>query len=464
MTSCQHLLWSLLTLSIVTVAVVADETAIEIAPLTDDTSLNSEVLSAELATLRSRIEELEWERSAQDTNAFADACSGSSSSVSRSSPNGDIRASFGGRVEHDWLWASGSEALQTGVGPLNDGVFFRRARLHGAGTLYDVIDFFAEFEFAPVDNIVYQDVWMQLRDVPWLGHIRAGHLKVPFGLENETSAKHLTFLERSAVHDAFQQEYDPGIMFWNTILDDDLRFAAAFLRFDPRESGQSFGDGEYSFASRLSGAIWHNDDDTSLVHLGIGYRRNEAAFNAANGFSGFQFRARPEIRNTPRFVDTGFIAADHTDFVGFEAAVVLGRFSAQAEFVQTFVDDAVIGAAARDVTADGFYVAASYFLTGEHRPYSRANGGFGRIKPHKNISPKDGLRMLLSGAWEAKARYSQVDLPEFGAGRLETVTLGFNWYLIPNSKILVDYILADREAVPNSGRAHLLGIRLNAEF
>jgi len=72
--------------------------------------------------------------------------------------------------------------------------------------------------------------------------------------------------------------------------------------------------------------------------------------------------------------------------------------------------------------------------------------------------------MFLSGAWEAKARYSSVDLSNFDGGRLETITVGFNWYLIPNSKILVDYILADREATTGSGQAHLLGVRFNAEF
>ena len=253
-------------------------------------------------------------------------------------------------------------------------------------------------------------------------------------------------------------------MFWNTWLDDDLRIAAAFLRFDPTESGQAFGDGEYSFAARLSGAVWHNNEDTSLVHLGASYRRNEDVFNATNGLSGFQFRARPEIRNTPRFVDTQFIAADHTDFVGLEAATVFGRLSIQGEYVRSFVQNATVGTGTADVDADGYYVMASYFLTGEHRPYGRSNGGFGRINPRKNISPRDGLGMFLSGAWEAKARYSRVDLSNFDGGRIETVTVGLNWYLIPNSKILVDYILADREATTGSGQAHLLGVRFNAEF
>lgn len=423
---------------------------------------SDDTLAAELAALRARVEELEKDRPTLDVRAFQNECN---SSVYCSTKDGNFRANFGGRIELDSLWASADESVEAAVGAIEDGIFFRRARLHAAGSLYSVIDYYAEFEFAPVDHIVFQDVWMQLRDVPWLGHIRAGHVKVPFGLENETSARHLTFLERSAVHDAFQQEYDPGIMIWNTALDDDLRFAAAFLRFDPRESGQAFGDGEYSFASRLSGALWHNEDDTALFHLGASYRRDAAVFHAESGFSGFQFRARPEIRNTPRLVDTQFFAATHTDFVELETAAVWGRFSAQAEFVQAFVQDAMVGASTMDRVANGYYVAASYFLTGEHRPYSRANGGFGRIKPFQNISPRNGWRIFGDGAWEAKARYSHVDLSEFAGGDLETVTLGLNWYLIPNSKILLDYVLANRKASSSpTGQAHLLGIRLNVEF
>lgn len=418
-------------------------------------------LMAELAALRSRIEELERERPALDLHEFQNECN---SSVYCSTKDGNFCANFGGRVELDSIWATSDDVLENAVGPINDGIFFRRARLHGAGTLYDLVDYYADFEFSQVDNIIFQDVWMQLRDVPWLGHIRAGHLKVPFGLENETSARHLTFFERSSVHDAFQQEYDPGIMFWNTVLDDDVRFATAFLRFDPRESGQSFGDGEYSIASRISAAVWHNDDDTRLLHFGASYRRNSATFNPANGLSGFQFRARPEIRNTPRLVDTQFIEANSVDFVGLEAALVWGPWSFQGEVVQTFVRDAVVASMLDDREANGFYVMASYFLTGEHRPYSRSNAGFGGVEPRRNVSPSDSWKMILSGAWEAKARYARVDLSEFDGGSLETVTLGLNWYLIPNSKILIDYILANRDVTAESGRAHLLGVRFNVEF
>ena len=214
MTARPQLFCFLVLLGIASVVGEAAEQDSEIARPAVEETANIEDLVAELAALRSRVEELESERPVLDMHAFQDECN---CNVFCSTKDGNFCANLGGRVEHDWLWATGDESLEGAVGPLTDGVFFRRARLHAAGTLYNVVDYYAEFEFAPVDNIVFQDVWLQLRDVPWLGHIRAGHLKVPFGLENETSAKHLTFLERSAIHDAFQQEYDPGIMFWNTV-------------------------------------------------------------------------------------------------------------------------------------------------------------------------------------------------------------------------------------------------------
>lgn len=382
------------------------------------------------------------------------------------SRDGEFKARFGGRVEQDWIWITGDNELEAAVGELEDGVFFRRARIQGNGTVYGVIDYFAEFEFAPVENIVFQDVWIQLNQTI-LGKVRAGHLKVPFGLENETSARHLTFLERSAVHDAFQQEYDPGIMVWDTFgPNDDFRYAVSYLRFDPRESGSSLGNGEHSFAARLSGAPLRSEDDRWLFHLGGSIRLNNATAGPIPGQDGFQFRARPEFRNTPRFVDTGFFEADGAIFLGAEAAVVVDSFSIQAEFVSTMIDDAnPFAAAPVDVRYSGYYVLASYFVTGEHRPYSRNNGAFGRISPKNPVKRSGTGGVCWGGAVELKARYSHVDLDDssFNSGKLENGILGLNWYLNPNTKVMIDYNWARRDSIV-SGDSHGLGMRLYVEF
>ena len=184
--------------------------------LIEDLPAKTDLLNIETVTqnqeLLGRIERLEAqiEETKNESRGFGSAWK---NGLVFKSSDGDFSARFGGRIEQDWLWITGDNELEADVGDLEDGVFFRRARIQGNGTIYGIIDYFAEFEFAPVENIVFQDVWMQLNEFGRLGKLRAGHLKVPFGLDNETSARHLTFFERSAVHDAFQQEYDPGIMF-----------------------------------------------------------------------------------------------------------------------------------------------------------------------------------------------------------------------------------------------------------
>ena len=210
----------------------------------------------------------------------------------------------------------------------------------------------------------------------------------------------------------------------------------------------------------------HSHDDRRLLHLGSAIRINDATTDDATGLDGFRFRARPEFRNTPRFVDTGFFEADGATFLGAEAALVVDSFSLQGEFVSTMVQDAISPAMAPlgDVQFSGYYVQASYFLTGEHRPYSRSNGAFGRINPINPVR-KGSCGVCWGGALELKGRYSKVDLNDGGidGGELENGSLGLNWYLVPNAKVLCDYTWTRRTAAV-SGDSHGFGMRLYVEF
>ena len=388
------------------------------------------------------------------------------------SKNGEFRANIGGRVEHDWVWFDTEPELEAVLGRVEDGSFFRRARIHGAGTMYGVIDLFAEFEAAPVDNIVFQDMWAQLRGIPLLGHIRAGHVKVPFGLENYTSAKYVTFMERSAVHDAFQQEYDPGIMVWNYTPRKNATWNVAWMRLDAAESGRAFGNGRYSGVARVTAVPWATSDDHALLHLGGGFRYdNGGVFDPAVGTDVVRFRARPELRNTRRFIDSGPLTASGSSFLLLETAALVGSFSIQAEYVHTTVHSAFLpagGPSLGNVLLDGYYVYTSYLFTGERRPYVRTNGTMGRVLPRNNVRPGTGRFLLLQGAWEMGVRYSYVDLNDTGVdgGKLRTITTGLTWYLNPNTKLLLNYIWARRD-VPGpqvDGDANLFGMRFHVAF
>ncbi len=422
----------------------------------------SNVQTAE--TVSQRIDRLE--RALADTQTALSASHKNSNHISKLSDD-SLQVKLRGRLEQDWLWITGPDSLESDVGILEDGVFFRRARIQAVGSLNEFIDYSAEFEFANVESTVFQDVWMQLNYFGSLGKLRAGHLKVPFGLDNETSAKHLTFLERSAVHDAMQQEYDPGIMIWDTFGNQDFRYAVAYLRFDPGEDGTALGNGQHSFAARLSGTPRHSEDDRRLIHLGGAIRINDGSYDPVSGAEGFRFRARPEFRNTPRFVDTGFFEADSAIFLGAEAAVVLDSLSLQYEFVSARTSDTVFPASSLIGNADfcGYYCQATYFLTGEHRPYSRSNGAFGRVVPLNPVHRLNSNGLNWGGALELKARYSNVDLNDgsISGGELENTSVGFNWYLTSTAKVMCDYLWSRRHAATTHDSPGF-AMRLYVEF
>ena len=157
---------------------------------------------------------------------------------------------------------------------------------------------------------------------------------------------------------------------------------------------------------------------------------------------------------TDKFMDTGAFAGDRVDLVGLEAAWVNGPLSVQSEYMKAYADRT----GASDVDFDGYYVQASYFLTGEHRNYKTSEGAFSRIKPKKNYGKEGGL-----GAWEVAARYSGLDLndSDIAGGRLNDITTGLNWYLNPNTRIMWNYVYADKNDV---GQADMLMMRLQFDF
>jgi phosphate-selective porin OprO/OprP len=151
------------------------------------------------------------------------------------------------------------------------------------------------------------------------------------------------------------------------------------------------------------------------------------------------------------------MTADSSFLLGLEAALVLDSFSVQSELVWASVDS--------DLSDDpdflAYYIQASYFLTGEHRPYSKSKAVFGRISPSNHYGSEAG-----SGAWELALRYSNLDLNEelVTGGELQTVTAGVNWYLNPNTKFAFNYIWADVEDTWGEGDAHFFVVRFQVDF
>ena len=149
------------------------------------------------------------------------------------------------------------------------------------------------------------------------------------------------------------------------------------------------------------------------------------------------------------------IDATGSSIIGLEAAGVLGSYWAQAEYIRNDVDTDNLG----DLTFDGVYVELGYFITGESRFYRNVDGVFGRLTPNRLFhggNPFTGKGD--GGALEVTGRYSYIDLndaPVFG-GQLEDLSLGMNWYLSQSSRVMFNYVHANRVHV---GRANIFLLR-----
>ena len=56
--------------------------------------------------------------------------------------------------------------VTAGVGPLDDGTYFRRLRFRADGTGYETVEFMMEVNFEQLNLITFDHVWVGMKDVP----------------------------------------------------------------------------------------------------------------------------------------------------------------------------------------------------------------------------------------------------------------------------------------------------------
>src|SRR5262245_54238231 len=132
--------------------------------------------------------------------------------------SGDFKTKLSGRVQADYAAIASPDPTQItsipGGAGTKDSFFFRRIRLGGYGTFWELIDWAAEFDFANTEfnidpaaggnnpptglrsssafpaggNVInvatLTDVWMTFRELPYVGNIRVGNQKEMIGLEH----------------------------------------------------------------------------------------------------------------------------------------------------------------------------------------------------------------------------------------------------------------------------------------
>ena len=351
-----------------------------------------------------------------------------------------------------------------GVGYLENGGDFRRARLGAKATLAANMNAFMQMDFAAPGRPTFTDVWVEWTDLPVLGNVRVGQWKQPFSLEVVSSFRYTTFMERSSLFQAFTPFRHLGVGFYDHTEDLNSTWAASYFRTGQDQFGGSLStSGGNGMAARITRLLGYDDSDgTNYLHLGGAYFLNSPphhsiAFrtipeifvgqNANNGVGTAGFAVPGVFDGTPFFVNTGSLPeVEHVHTFGVEALWVAGPLSVQAESMAAVVDRAVDSTA----TLAGSYVQVGYFLTGEHRPYDRKSGAIDRVKPLEDFQwygNGDGCYHGC-GAWEVALRFSNIDLndADIRGGVMNNLTGGLNWYCNPYCKVVLNYIHSWRES------------------
>jgi phosphate-selective porin OprO/OprP len=262
-------------------------------------------------------------------------------------------------------------------------------------------------------------------------------MKEPFSLEELTSSKYDTFVER-ALPAVFDSSRNSGFMLHGNLIGGNWTYGVGFFR-DTGAGGVGVERDAYNVSGRFAGALINRDEGRTIVHVG-----GSAVFR--NGAGQPQvFRNRPEVHLSPYFISSGVVPVEGISVLDAEFALVTGPFSAQAEYKVAPVSSPETG----DPVFRGWYVYGSYFLTGEHRAYR--NSLFQRQRPNHNFLENGGW-----GAFEVALRASSLDLTVDGIDKsddiikgtqLDNITIGLNWYWNPMTLMRFNAVHADIDGI-----------------
>ncbi|PHS26515.1 MAG: hypothetical protein COA85_05990 [Robiginitomaculum sp.] len=322
---------------------------------------------------------------------------------------------------------------------------FRTARFGVFGKMGSRFKYVAEFDFVNRGNIKFHDP--KAKDVKLTFKVNGktsivfGNQKTPNSLEEQTSGRFTTFLERGSVTDAFRLSRRVGVVVKTH--GDNYSLAAGAFGNDMNAvlyKNEGLFSNEHSYAARATYTPVHDDKQT--VHLGASVRRF-----TGNAGDQLRIRARPRIHLSQRLVDARNQGRNSTLY-GIEAAYVSGPFHIEGEWM---AEDALR-------SSDGYFVQAGWFLTGETRKYSVKKGAFGRMKPAHAVG-EDGI-----GAWEVAARFDTLDLSSANAGQMNTWTAGLNWYPQSHVRVMFNALHASARGTAKFGAGNTDGVQMRLQY
>lgn len=266
-------------------------------------------------------------------------------------------------------------------------------------------------------------------------YLQFGQFKQPNSLEELSSTKNNDFISKAMITNTWAVARRVGAAY--SIGDNNWSITGAYFDRELKRglnAGNGFG---------VRGTWAPINENGNILHLGLSYvsYNAELAATNANTDNAARWRARPDadLAGT-RLIDTSTLAnADKNSVVGAEAFWVHGPVKLQGEYMRETTSRT---GGLDDFTGSGGYVSAVWNLTGETWGYKAGT-------PTTPLPNQPG-----SGMWQLGLRYDTMDLNDGNVidvagvptvdgvlgGKMNTWTIGANWYLRSNFKLAANYV------------------------
>ena len=343
-----------------------------------------------------------------------------------------------GRIQYDAGYVTNPDDQPNG-GLLTRNLGFntrvRRIRLGAEGTIPGGFGYKFEMDYAN-GSVGFGDAVITYAPAGKPYNFTIGNHETLNGLEQITSSRFTSFMERAAFDDAFVNTRRIGVNAGYVNAAGDLRFNAGLF------AGHSI-DGTFDNESWIAAARGTYSPllGGNQFHFGANFQHREFQSNNAGTTASAsgqpstnqlaRYRARPFSQTTDvRFVDTGNFAAKSDDIFGLEFGGIFKSLhvAAEGQYLKSnaysagdtldFSGGSTLnqfpGATVTALVPDGNpsfmggYVEAGYFLTGETRGYK--NGLWDRTKVLKPFS---------KGGWGAVQLNGRVDYLDLNSGKLK---------------------------------------------
>lgn len=351
--------------------------------------------------------------------------------------------------------------------PIGSGLEMRRVRMAFKAELADRFEAEIDMDFA--DGLAdLKDAFLVFNATPRLD-IKVGNFKERFSMEQNTSSRWLTFMERPTAVRAIAPSRHLGLQFHyyrpyflavgGIHFQDVGDYEAVENRKDNLNAGHDEG---YSFTGKLTWIPYYNQWDHGLHFAVAGSYRTPKTHDVIDHV---RFDSRSNVNlNRKKYIDTDRISnVDDYTMANFEIGGYYQNFKFVAEYITTQinryeekVDDKKKGSLPSEKFG-GFYVMGSALLFGGKHTYNTYQGEF--TQP-RITNPWGDIELAVR--YDYSDFNSRTDGVMAGAG--EGLTVGVNYYAPKNIKLMLNYGYLNFDRYANQRGRLLVGNDANGEL